>query len=402
MKPLEGERVVDLTQNVAGPYCTQILADLGAEVIKIERPGSGDDTRHWTPQLAHGMSATYATLNRGKRSVALDLDDPNGQAVLRQLLRTNDVVVHSLKPGSAEQRGLGYDDLRPHCPGLIYCAISAFGNIGPLSALPGYDPLIQAFAGIMSVNGHDGAAPARVGVSLVDMGTGLWSVIGILAALAHRKDSGEGGRIDTSLLETGLAWMTNPIANYSATGQLPRRMGSATAMLAPYEVFETADAHVFIGCGADRMFRKMTAALGQAKMGQDQRFDTNAARVANRDALHAELEAVTGALTTRAVVDTLRAAGVPVSAVNDLSRLLDEPQVQALGLHQGLAVDSGKGATTQLAAIGTPIRFNGERSYNGHLSAQVGQDSQTVLAAAGLPQPDIDALAAPSPRVKAA
>ncbi len=381
MKPLSGQRVIDLTQNVAGPYCTQVLADLGAEVIKIERPGSGDDTRHWAPQLASGMSATYATLNRGKRSVGLDLDDPQGQAALRELLRPNDIVVHSLKPGSAEQRGLGYDDLLPHCRGLIYCAISAFGNIGPLSALPGYDPLIQAFAGIMSVNGHDGQPPARVGVSLVDMGTGLWSVIGIVAAVAQRKDSGEGARIDTSLLETGIAWMTNPIANYSATGTLPKRMGSATAMLAPYEVFETADAHVFIGCGADRMFQKLTAALGRGEMAQDERFVTNAARVANRDALHMELEAITGAQGTRAVVDTLRAAGVPVSAVNDLSKLLDEPQVRALGLHQELAVPSDSGASTLLAAIGTPIRFNGERSYNGHLSARVGADNDTVLAA---------------------
>ena len=396
MKPLSGQRVVDLTQNVAGPYCTQILADLGAEVIKIERPGSGDDTRHWAPQLASGMSPTYATFNRGKRSAALDLDDARGQAALRQLLRPNDVVVHSLKPGSAEQRGLGYDDLLPHCKGLIYCAISAFGNVGPLSALPGYDPLIQAFAGIMSVNGHDGAPPARVGVSLVDMGTGLWSVVGILAAIAHRKDSGEGARVDTSLLETGMAWMTNPIANYSASGKLPKRMGSATAMLAPYEVFETADAHVFIGCSADRMFQKMTAALGQAAMAQDERFRSNAARVANRDALHSELDAITRVQTTRAVVDTLRAAGVPVSAVNDLSRLLADPQVQALGLHQGLEVQSTGAGPVQLAAVGTPIRFNGERSYNGQLSAQVGQDSQGVLAAAGLPQQDIDALIAKS------
>ena len=398
MKSLSGQRVIDLTQNVAGPYCTQILADLGAEVIKIERPGSGDDTRHWAPQLASGMSATYATLNRGKQSIALDLDDPRGQSALRKILRPDDIMVHSLKPGSAEQRALGYDDLKPHCKGLIYCAISAFGNIGPLSALPGYDPLIQAFAGIMSVNGHDGQPPARVGVSLVDMGTGLWSVVGILAALAHRKDTGEGARIDTSLLETGMAWMTNPIANYSANGKLPQRMGSATAMLAPYEVFATADAYVFIGCGADRMFQKMVAALGQAGMAQDERFRTNAARVANRDALHAELERVTGAQTTRVLVDTLREAGVPVSAVNDLSGLLDEPQVQVLGLHQGLPVDSGSGTSTELAAVGTPIRFNGERSYNGQLSAVVGQDSQSVLAAAGLTQQDIDALGAPSTR----
>ncbi|MDB5857316.1 MAG: L-carnitine dehydratase/bile acid-inducible protein [Ramlibacter sp.] len=388
--PLTGQRVIDLTQNVAGPYCTQVLADLGAEVIKIERPGSGDDTRHWAPQLGDAMSATYATLNRGKRSLALDLDHPEGQAVLRRLLRPNDIVVHSLKPGSAEQRGLGYEDLQPHCAGLIYCALSAFGNLGPLSALPGYDPLIQAYAGIMSVNGHEGQPPARVGVSLVDMGTGLWSVIGILAAVAQRKDSGLGMRIDTSLLETGLAWMTNPIANYSASGKLPRRMGSATAMLAPYEVFETADAHVFIGCGADRMFQKLAAALGNNALAQDARFARNADRVANRDALHEAIATLTRAQTTQGVVDKLRAAGVPVSAVNDMSKLLQDAQVEALALHQPLAAEGAANVT----AVGTPIRFDGARSFDPHLSARVGQDSRAVLAAAGLTPDEISALVA--------
>ena len=333
------------------------------------------------------MSATYATLNRGKQSLALDLDHKEGQAVLRRLLRPNDIVVHSLKPGSAEQRGLGYEDLQAHCPGLIYCALSAFGNLGPLSALPGYDPLIQAYAGIMSVNGHEGQPPARVGVSLVDMGTGLWSVIGILAAVAQRKDTGRGQRIDTSLLETGMAWMTNPIANYSASGKLPRRMGSATAMLAPYEVFETADAHVFIGCGADRMFQKLAAALGSKPLADDARFARNADRVANRDALHEAIATLTRAQTTQAVVDQLRAAGVPVSAVNDMSKLLQDAQVEALALHQPM--DSAR-----VTAVGTPIRFDGERSFNPSLSERVGQDSTAVLAAAGLSPDEIAALAA--------
>ena len=394
MKPLSGQRVIDLTQNVAGPYCTQILADLGAEVIKIERPGSGDDTRHWAPQIGPAMSATYATFNRGKQSVAIDLDDAEGQAVLRRLLRPNDIVVHSLKPGSAEQRGLGYDELAPGCEGLIYCAISAFGNVGPLAHLPGYDPLIQAFAGIMSVNGHDGQPPARVGVSMVDMGTGLWAVVGIIAAVAQRKDTGQGARIDTSLLETGMAWMTNPIANFSASGKLPKRMGSATAMLAPYEVFESADAHVFIGCGADRMFQKMTAAMGLEALAQDPRFSTNAARVTNRDALHEALETLTRSLTTRTIVDTLRGAGVPVSPVNNLSALLDEPQIQALGLHQRLAAQHGADAPLDVCAVGLPIRFNGARPFNDHLSARVGQDGRSVLEAAGLSTQDIDALVA--------
>lgn len=386
MRPLSGQRVIDLTQNVAGPYCTQILADLGAQVVKVERPGSGDDTRHWTPQFGEAMSATYATLNRGKRSIALDLDHPAGQQLLRTFLRPNDVVIHSLKPGSAEQRGLGYDDLQPHCPGLIYCALSAFGNVGPLSSLPGYDPLIQAFAGIMSVNGHDGQPPARVGVSLVDMGTGLWSVIGILAALTSRNHTGRGQRIDTSLLETGMAWMTNPLANYSASGKLPRRMGSATAMLAPYEVFETSDAHVFIGCGADRMFQKLAAALRSSELAQDPRFARNADRVANRESLHEAIAAITRRETTSSVVAKLRAAGVPVSAVNDLSTLLQEPQLDALGLHRRLR--------GELTAVGTPIRFDGERGFADHLTERVGQDTQALLVEAGYSPDEIAALAA--------
>ena len=213
MKPLQGQRVIDLTQNVAGPYCTQVLADLGAEVIKIERPGAGDDTRHWAPNIGKAMSPTYATFNRGKASVAIDLDSSDGQQLLRSMLRDNDVVVHSLKPGSAEQRGLGYDDLKDLKNGLIYCAISAYGNVGPMASLPGYDPLIQAYAGIMSVNGHEGLPPARVGVSMVDIGTGLWSALAIVAAASQRNQTGQGCRVDTSLLETGIAWMTNPIAN---------------------------------------------------------------------------------------------------------------------------------------------------------------------------------------------
>lgn len=391
MSMLAGQRVLDLTQNVAGPYCTQILADLGAEVIKVERPGAGDDTRHWTPQVGEALSATYATLNRGKQSLALDLDHPQGQALLRRLLRPDDIVVHSLKPGSAELRGIGFEDLQPLCPGLIYCALSAFGNIGPLSGLPGYDPLIQAYAGVMSVNGHAGQPPARVGVSMVDMGAGLWSVIGILAALARRKDDGRGARVDTSLLETGVAWMTNPIANYAASGQLPRRMGSATAMLAPYEVFETSDAHVFIGCGADRMFQKLAAALALPALGQDPRFVRNADRVLHRDALHAAIEAFTRTRSAAQVVERLRAAGVPVSAVNDLSTLLADEQVQSLGLHRSLPADTPSGQP--LTAVGTPIRIDGERFFDAHLSRSVGEDTRAVLQQAGLSHDEIASLA---------
>ena len=394
MKPLAGQRVFDLTQNVAGPYCTQILADLGAEVIKIERPGSGDDTRQWAPQLTPGMSPTYATLNRGKQSLALDLDRTEGQALLRQLLRNDDVLIHSLKPGSAEQRHLGYDELAAERPGLIYCALSAFGTTGPLAPLPGYDPLIQAYAGIMSVTGHEGTEPARVGVSLIDMGTGMWSALGIVAALSQRKDTGRGTRVDTSFLETGVAWMTNPIANYSASGKLPRRLGSATAMLAPYEVIATADAQVFVGCGNDRLFAKLARALEQPGWATDPRFAINADRVANRPALKSALESVTTTLATADVVQRLRAAGVPVSDVHNLSQVLADEQVQSLGLHRTMLLATAGGGKVQAQAVGLPIRFDGQREFDPHLSARAGQDGRNILRAAQLTDADIDRLVA--------
>lgn len=382
MQPLAGQRVIDLTQNVAGPYCTQVLADLGAEVIKIERPGAGDDTRHWAPNIGEAMSPTYATFNRGKQSLAIDLDHPDGQALLAGLLRPDDVFVHSLKPGSAEQRGLGYEALAEGRAGLIYCAISAYGTSGPRAAFPGYDPLIQAYSGIMSVNGHEGLPPARVGVSMVDIGTGLWSALGIVAAVSQRKDSGRGCRIDTSLLESGVAWMTNPIANYSASGRLPRRMGSATAMLMPYEVFRCADGHVFIGCGNDRLFRKLLQGLARMDLAEDARFATNAERVRHRDLVHDTLEALTGALAVAQVIERLEAQGVPVSPVHDLSQVMQDAQIQAVDMARPLAWEGGP--ARPLSAIGTPIRFDGRREFADHLSARVGADSQALLRAAGV------------------
>lgn len=382
MKPLAGQRVIDLTQNVAGPYCTQVLADLGADVIKIERPGSGDDTRHWAPNIGPAMSPTYATFNRGKLSVAIDLDRPAGPALLKTLVQPDDVFVHSLKPGSAEQRSLGYDDLAPGRSGLIYCAISAYGTVGPRTAFPGYDPLIQAYVGIMSVNGHEGLPPARVGVSMVDIGTGLWSALGIVAAVAQRKESGRGCRIDTSLLETGVAWMTNPMANYSASGKLPLRMGSATAMLMPYEVFECADGQVFIGCGNDRLFRKLLQALEQTELANDARFATNAERVAHRTLVHGTLEAFTRKWSVARVIQQLEAEGVPVSPVHDLSQVVQDEQIRAVDMARALSWQGHAGAP--LNAIGTPVRFDGEREFAGHLSAVVGADTRAVLSAAGL------------------
>ena len=377
---LQGLRVVDLTQNVAGPYCTQILADLGAEVIKIERPGSGDDARAWRPPEIGGMSTGFAALNRSKKSVALDLDRPEGQRIVAQLAAGADVLVHSLKPGSAEARGLGDEPLRAVNPRLVYCAISAFGEVGPMRGLPGYDPLMQAFTGIMSVTGHEGDEPARVGVSLIDLGTGMWAAMAVLAALLQRAGTGQGMRVGASLLETGLAWMAVPIANYLATGRLPRKMGSGMAMMVPYELYDTADGQVFIAAANDRLFARICDALGCPELARDPRFADNPSRVGHRDALHEALEAHTRSRSTADCIERLRAAGAPCSELNNVAQVLDQEQVHALKLLTEVPLPLAGGHR----AIGLPFHSGGQRGRAPAAPPVLGADTADVLAALGL------------------
>ena len=382
---LAGIRVVDLTQNVAGPYCTQILGDLGAEVIKIERPGTGDDTRAWTPPNWGQHPATFMAFNRNKKSVCVDLDSPDGQAVVAQLAKTADVFIHSMKPGSPETRGLGYDTLKRDNPKLIYAAISAFGNEGPLSGLPGYDPLMQAYSGIMSVVGADGQAPVRVSVSLIDMGCGMWCAMGILAALRELQRTGMGTRVDTSLLETGVAWMTVFVANYRASGALPKKMGSAMSIAAPYELFAAADGYVFIAAGNDRLFARVCKALGLDQLITDPRFQTNPDRVKNRPALCQAIESKTRAQSAQTSVRQLRAAGAPCSVLHNVEQMLADEQVACTGIVQPLPVDDG-----DHRVLGLPLKINNERTSAHVAPPALGAHTEAVLLGAGLSRETID------------
>lgn len=386
---LAGLRVVDLSQNVAGPFCTQILGDLGAEVIKVERPGRGDDTREWRPPDVAGQSATFLALNRNKRSVAADLASPEGRAVVRDLAASADVLVHSLKPGSAERMGLGAAELRARNPRLIYCAISAFGEVGPLSALPGYDPLLQAFTGIMSVTGHEGDEPVRVGVSLIDMGTGLWAALGVLAAAMIRERTGEGTEVTASLMDTGISWMTLVIAGYLASGRTPRKLGSAIAMTAPYETFACRDGHVFIAAGNDGLFARVCRGLGREALKDDPRFATNPDRVRNREALKAEIEAVTLPLEGARIVAALRAEGAPCSMLNDVPALLAEEQVAASGMIGTMPLPGGGG---EHGTVASPLRLGGRRSGAGRPPPALGEDTDEVLSGLGYDAERIRAL----------
>src|SRR5215469_13923529 len=331
MMTLDGITVIDLTQNVAGPYCTQLLGDFGATVIKIERPDGGDDVRRFAP-LWHGESAPYLSYNRNKSSVCVDLNHPRGPEIVRHLAQDADIFVHSMKPGSAESHGLGYEQLHAENPRLIYGSISGFGDKGPLRNLPGYDPLGQAYSGIISVNGHPDSPPARVVVPIIDMGSGLWLFSGVLAAIIERGNTGRGARVGVSLLETGVAWTTLHMSNYMATGEVPERTGSASPAAAPYEAFGTADGWIMIAAGNDRLFGKLCELLGIAEIATDDRFRTNAARVPRREELHTIIEERTRRRPTDRWVAALREVAVPCSPINRLDRVHDEPQVKATGM----------------------------------------------------------------------
>lgn len=384
---LAGVRVLDLTQNVAGPFCSQLLGDFGAEVLKVERPGSGDDSRSWRSPEAGSLSPHFIALNRNKRSICIDIGSDAGSAVVRRLAGSCQVFLHSMKPGSAEARGLGYEDLAKSDPGLVYCAISAYGEEGPLAHLPGYDPVMQAFSGLMSLCGQPGDEPSRVPVSLVDVGTGMWAAIGILGACLERSRTGRGMRVQASLLETSLSWMNALIVAHAISAKSPQRMGSALANAAPYELFRVSDGHVMVAAPNDRLFALVCDALGCETLVRDARFATNAVRLANRAELHRLLEERTSLQGMASLVAALRNRGVPCGEMNGFGQALSHPQVQAVGMTGPWSEDAGLPPLVE-----TPLRMNGQRSHARSAPRALGQDTEAVLREAGWTDAEISAL----------
>jgi CoA:oxalate CoA-transferase len=352
--PLDGVRVVDLTLNIAGPYGTMILADLGADVLKVERPGVGDDARRMAPIAGEG-SAYFTAINRNKRSVALDLDDQADRAYLETLLGEADVFATNLLPGKLAARGLGFEDVHDRYLRLIYADIGGYGD-GPEQERPGYDMVLQARSGLMSVTGEPGRPPARVGVSILDMGAGIWLALGVLAALRQLAATGTGVRVSTSLLEVGAAYMAYDVASYGLTGEVPAPRGSGHPAFAPYGVFRAADGWVALGVGADHLFRRLAEAVGRPEWLGDERFVTNAGRVANRVVLGQELEATLSGKSVVEWVTLLRSAGVPVDEVADVATLLDDPQLDAVRAWVDVPANG-----RMLRQPGLPLRFGDGR-----------------------------------------
>ncbi len=387
---LKGITVLDLTQNIAGPFCTQVLGDFGADVIKVERPKGGDDARKWLSPASHGIGTAFLAVNRNKRSIGIDIALPQGRDVARRLADKVDVLVHAVRPGSMEARGLGYDDLQTTNPRLVYCGISAFGETGPLARDPGYDPLIQAFTGIMSVTGHPDRPPARAGVSVIDMGTGMWGFIGILAALYQRKETGRGARVSTSLMETGVNWMSLFLAHYMGAGFVGERMGDVTPMTSPYEAFKTSDGTVLITAGNDKLFTAVCNALGLHALPSDPRFDTNVQRVANRPILHALLEEPISQMNSADCVALLRAAGAPCSPINSVDAVEANEQVAAMRMIQPLPAPH----IPDLRTVDLPVSIDGAKASLRHAPPLLAAHTDEVLQWAGYSTAEIAALKA--------
>lgn len=382
--PLRGTRVLDLTSSLAGPYCTAILGALGAEVVKVEHPGRGDEARAWGPEFFPGGSVLFFAANAGKRSLALDAKDPAGREALLRLAGRADVFIQSLRPGAAERLGLGRDDLIARNERLVYCAIGAYGRTGPLRDLPGYDPLMQAAAGIVSVTGEPDRPGVRAGASIVDQATGLWAALGILAALHERERIGRGGVVDVSLYETALALLPYHIAQYLGTGESPARHGTAFPLIVPYQVFVTRDGELMVAAGNDRLFAALCAALGLPELAADERFATNPLRVANRRELIALLAARFRAESSASWLDRLQSAGVPAAPVRTVAEVAEHEQTRALGILQEL-----DGRT----AVAPPLSFDEERLRFGSPPPTLGEHTAEILAEAGYSDEEIAELA---------
>jgi crotonobetainyl-CoA:carnitine CoA-transferase CaiB-like acyl-CoA transferase len=376
--PLDGIRVIDVTSSLAGPYCTAILGALGADVIKVEHPERGDEARAWGPPFWDGSSVMFYAANLNKRSLALDVK--RGRDVLLRLVEPADVFLQSMRPGTARRLGFGPEELRARNPRLVYCDIGAFGRFGPLRERPGYDPLLQAFGGIISVTGEADRPGVRVGTSLVDQTTGMWAALGVLAAL----HAGGGRTVDVSLFETAVALLPYHVTAYLATGDVPARHGTAFPLIAPYQVFRVADGELMIAAANDGLFRKLCDALDLSRLADDPRFATNLDRLSRRDELAALIQERIADERAADVLDRLDQAGVPAAPVNDVGQVARHEQTRALGLIQSLPE----------ATVAYPLSFEGERLVHATPPPRLGQHTREVLSEAGYDDAEIDELAA--------
>jgi CoA:oxalate CoA-transferase len=351
--PLSGITVVDLSRILAGPYCTFLMAELGARVIKVEPPGKGDDARHYGPFIA-GKSSYFQSVNRGKESIALDLKNDGDKRIFAKLLERADVIVENFRPGTMEKLGYGWETLHAKYPRLIYAAASGFGHTGPSSREPAYDMVVQGLGGIMSITGHKGSAPTRIGASVGDLGAGLYTAIAVNAALLHRERTGEATKVDIAMFDCQLALLENAIMRYTTTGEIPGPMGARHPSITPFEAFPTADGHIIIAAGNDGLWVKLCAALGRAELATDARFKTNDLRNSNNGKLRDELDPILATRKTAAWAEILGKAGIPCGPINNIAQALQHPQVPA----RNMLVETTDAAGKTMRLAGNPMKLS--------------------------------------------
>jgi len=381
-----GVRVLDFSRVLAGPWASQLLGDLGAEVIKIEKPGTGDDTRHWGPPWLSGKdcdaereSAYFLSANRNKKSVTLDISKPEGQQIARELAAQSDVLIENFKVGGLAKFGLDYESLRPLNPGLVYCSITGFGQDSPLAQRPGYDFMLQGMSGMMSITGSpdaaDGGGPQKVGVALVDVLTGLYTAVGVLAGLQQRSKCGQGQYIDIALFDCAVACLANQALNYLTTASPPQRLGNAHPNIVPYQVFATSDGHIILAIGNDSQFHRFCSVVGRGDVSVDKRFSTNAQRVTHRDVLVELLGDILRQRSTDEWLSVLETAAIPCAPINSIEQAFAEPHAVARGLAMQLPHALGIDAPS----VRNPLRMPGVRSRSSTAPPLLGQNTREVL-----------------------
>jgi crotonobetainyl-CoA:carnitine CoA-transferase CaiB-like acyl-CoA transferase len=381
--PLQGLRILDLSRILAGPTCTQLLGDLGADVIKIERPGAGDDTRKWGPPYLKDddgddttESAYYLSTNRNKRSVTIDVAQPEGAALVRQLLAHCDVMIENFKVGGLAKYGLSYDDLKDEFPRLVYCSVTGFGQTGPYAHRPGYDALAQGMGGIMSLTGVPDGEPMKVGVGIADVMCGMYASSAILAALRHRDQTGEGQHIDVCLLDTQISWLINEGLNYLTSGEIPKRRGNGHPNIVPYQVFKTADGHFMLAAGNDGQYQRFCEFSGVSELASDERFATNSQRLRNRDELIPLLAEVIEKKPSAYWIDGMEASGVPAGPVYNLEQVFADPQVPAHGMRINM---DHPGSASGVDLIGNPLKLSETPVTYRQAPPVMGQHTDEVL-----------------------
>ena len=384
--PLAGVRVLELARILAGPWAGQVLADLGADVIKVERSKTGDDTRAWGPPFIEGKdghlgAAYFHSTNRGKRSIECDFESEDGKRIVRKLAAKSDILIENFKVGGLKKFGLDYASLAPSCPRLIYCSVTGFGQTGPDASRAGYDLMAQGIGGFMALTGTADGEPTRAGVPVSDIFTGVYSVVGILAALARRERTGKGGYVDTALVDSTVGVLANQAMNYLASGVAPKRIGNAHPNIVPYQVFPVADGHIIIASGNDGQFAKLCAVLGEPELAKQEKYIDNKARLAHRAELIGHLCALTARLPRDVLLEKLEAVGVPAGPINDLAQVFSDPQV----VHRDMKIErpSPAAADGKIPGVRTPITLEGAPMAAEHPSPRLGEHTEEILREIG-------------------